>query len=464
MSRTYDCDLLCIGSGPAGQHAALQAATLGKRVAVVEDRGSFGGGCVHTGTIPTKTLRESIVQFSTRSALLDHGNRPDSRPTIQQLLARVAHVIHRETETVERMLLRHEVELISGCASFVSPQELEVTTTHGKLEISAARTLIAVGTRSAPPPGASLGPDLVVTSDEITHVRTLPKSMAVVGGGIIGTEYASMFAALGIKVTLIEKNDRPLDFLDHELVDELVHQMRNRGVTFRFGEAVARIDASEGPPRRAVIDLESGKRVVTDLVLFAGARIGATSSLNLGAIGLAADERGRIAVDQCFRTTLPNVFAAGDVIGYPNLAATSAEQGRKAACYAFDAPAPPMASHFPLAIYSIPEISIVGATEQELTREKIPYETGVARYSDIARGQILGDDTGLFKMLFHREDKRLLGAHAIGTGATELIHIGQAVLGLGGGIEYFLETVFNYPTLAECYKVAAIDAANKLAR
>jgi NAD(P) transhydrogenase len=255
-----------------------------------------------------------------------------------------------------------------------------------------------------------------------------------------------------------------LEFLDREIVDELIHQMRKRNVAFRFGEAVERIEISESPSRAGVLYLESGKRIVADLIVFSAGRIGATDRLNLAAAGLEADERGRLRVDASFRSAVPHIFAAGDVIGYPSLAATSSEQGRLAACSAFGVAAGPMATHFPIGIYAIPEISMVGATEEQLTCEKIPYETGLARYREIARGQILGDDSGLFKMLFHREDRRLLGVHAIGSGATELIHIGQAVLGLGGDLDYFLKTVFNYPTLAECYKVAALDAANKLAR
>jgi NAD(P) transhydrogenase len=292
----------------------------------------------------------------------------------------------------------------------------------------------------------------------------MPRTLTVVGGGVIGVEYASMFAALGVAVTLVERRERVLEFVDQEVVDELVHQMRKRNVTFRLGEAVERLEVSEGPPRRAVVLLESGKRIVSDLVLFSVGRLGATDRLNVGAAGLSADERGRLKVDGQFRTQVPHIYAAGDVIGYPSLAATSSEQGRLAACYAFGVATHAMAAHFPIGVYAIPEISMVGATEHELTAQKVPYETGVARYREIARGQILGDDSGLFKMLFHRDDRRLLGVHAIGTGATELIHIGQAVLGLGGGLDYFLHTVFNYPTLAECYKVAALNAANKLDR
>jgi NAD(P) transhydrogenase len=303
----------------------------------------------------------------------------------------------------------------------------------------------------------------IVTSDDIVKLPRIPRSLTVVGAGVIGTEYASIFAALGVEVTLVEKRRRPLEFLDEEIVDELLHQLRKRNVIFRPGETVERMDISEGPPKKVVIHLESGKRIVSDMALFSAGRLGATGPLNLAAAGLTADDRGRLKVDEQFRTPVPHIFAAGDVIGWPSLAATSSEQGRLAACHALGNPASPMRQHFPIGIYAIPEISMVGAAEHELTAQKIPYEVGIARYREIARGQILGDDSGFFKMLFHREDRRLLGVHIIGTGATELLHIGQTVLGLGAGLDYFLETVFNYPTLAECYKVAALNASNKLA-
>ncbi len=277
-------------------------------------------------------------------------------------------------------------------------------------------------------------------------------------------EYASMFAALDINVTVMDKRERLLEFLDEEIVEELMHQLRNRDVTFRLGETVEKLDIPEGAFKQAVIHLESGQRIVSDMVLYSAGRVGATNGLNLEGAGLKADSRGRIPVDQEFRTEVPHIFAAGDVIGYPSLAATSAAQGRRAACHAFGVNAGPMDQRFPFGIYSIPEISMIGAHEHELTEKKIPYETGVARYKEVARGQILGDDSGLFKMLFHRETRKLLGVHAIGTGATELIHIGQAVLELGGGLDYFIDHVFNYPTLAECYKVAALNAHNKLSQ
>jgi NAD(P) transhydrogenase len=374
----------------------------------------------------------------------------------------VEEVLAREQEVIEDQLRRNDVVTVRGEASFNDPHTLMVRAEGGWREISAENVVIAVGTHPAPPPGIAADGEVVLTSDDIMRLTHIPRAMAVVGGSVIGIEYACMFSALGVPVTLIEKRQRPLEFLDHEIVEELIHQMRVRNVTFRFGEAVESIEMADGPPRRAVIRLESGKRLVSDTVLFSAGRMAATAPLHLAAAGLSSDERGRLRVDEAFRTSVPHIFAAGDVIGYPSLAATSSEQGRLAACHAFGVETGGMASHFPIGIYAIPEISMVGAPEHELTEQKVPYETGVARYREIARGQILGDESGLFKMLFHREDRRLLGVHAIGTGATELIHIGQAVLGLGGGIDYFLQTVFNYPTLAECYKVAALDAFNKL--
>lgn len=457
-------DLLCIGSGPAGQRAAVQASKLGKRAAVVEKSRCLGGVCLGTGTIPSKTFREAVVHFMRLRGSLDRGSgaRAKARPTAEQLLSRVGSVVQREMEVVEDQLRRNDVDLLRGEASFVDPHTVEVQSEDEVQKVTADHIVIAVGTEPAPPPGMPADGKHIITSDGVIQLQSLPRTMAVVGGGVIGVEYASMFAALGVDVTIVEMRERPLEFLDEEIVDEMMHQMRNGNVTFRLGEAVERLEISEGPPRRVVLHLESEKRIVADLTLFSVGRIGATARLNLKAAGLEADERGRIKVDAQFRTNVPHIFAAGDAIGYPSLASTSSEQGRLAACYAFGVAAGPMAVNFPVGIYAIPEISMVGSPEHELTARKIPYEIGVARYREIARGQILGDDSGMLKMIFHRENRRLLGVHAIGTGATELIHIGQAVLGLQGGLDYFLQTVFNYPTLAECYKVAALDVSNKL--
>ena len=461
----YDYDILCVGSGPAGQRAAVQAAKLGKRAAVVEKRRIVGGICVDTGTIPSKTFRQAVVSLSDYTKRFQSSSSFEHITPVsaEQLLGRVEQVLTTEAKVVEQQLRRNEVRLFRGEASFQDPHTIMVTSESGMRRVTAAHFLIAVGSVPTPPPGAKEDGQTVMTSDGLLDLQHLPRTMVVIGGGIIGIEYASIFSALGVEVTLVDKRERPLEFLDHEIVDELIHQMRKRDVIFRLGEAVDNIEIVENPNRRAVIHLESGKRLVSDLALFSVGRIGATKGLNLESMGIEPDARGRLSVDAQYRTKIPHIFAAGDVIGYPSLAATSADQGRLVACHAFGFPAEPMAGHFPIGIYAIPEISMVGTPEHVLTGEKIPYEVGVARYREIARGQILGDDSGLFKMLFHREDRRLLGVHAIGTNATELVHIGQAVLGLGGGLDYFLNTVFNYPTLAECYKVAALDAANKLA-
>ncbi|HZF12576.1 MAG TPA: Si-specific NAD(P)(+) transhydrogenase [Thermoanaerobaculia bacterium] len=464
MTANDPYDLVCIGSGPAGQRAAVQAAKLGRRVALIERRPGLGGVCLDTGTIPSKTFREAVLSFSRRSPFERGGNaHPVGRPSIADLLARVSEVVDREAQVIEDQLGRNGIQVLRGEASFADPHTLHVDFGSSRTTITATQVLIAVGTRPSPPPGVPVDGITILTSDEIVRLQEVPHSMVVVGAGVIGLEYASMFAALGTNVTLVDRQRRPLEFLDEEIVDELIHQMRNRNVLFRGSEKVDTLEVHDGPPRRAVLTLESGKRLVADVVLFSVGRTGATDSLNLSAAGLTADERGRLQVDDCFRTAVPHISAAGDVIGYPSLAASSSEQGRLAACHALGAPAKPMTRHFPIGIYAIPEVSMVGATEQELTGKKIPYEVGMARYREIARGQILGDDSGLLKLLFHREDRSLLGVHILGTGATELLHIGQAVLALGGGLDYFLETVFNYPTLAECYKVAALDAANRLA-
>lgn len=462
-STQYEYDLVCIGSGPAGQRAAVQAAKLGKKSAVIEKRQVVGGSCLFTGTIPSKTFREAVLAFShCQDYFLTHGPIPPSRPTASQLLSRVKEVIQVEGNVLEDQLFRNDVIMNRGDAAFVDSHTIQILTDRGIDHLTSENMLIASGTIPTPPLGVPAASNVVINSDEVLNLDQLPKTLAVVGAGVIGIEYASIFAELGVEVTVVDSRERPLEFLDTEMVDELIHQMRNKKVIFRLNDAVDHLEICDGPPPHALLQLESGKRLVSDLVLYAIGRRGATESLNLKAAGLKTDSRGRLTVDDQFRTSVPNIFAAGDVIGYPSLAATSSEQGRLAACYAFDVSTHPMVDHFPIGIYSIPELSMVGKTEKDLTRSHVPYEVGMARYSETARGGIMGDHSGLFKMLFHREDHRLLGVHGVGTGATELIHVGQAVMGLGGGLDYFMKTVFNYPTLAECYKVAALDAYNKL--
>lgn len=463
MTGNFEFDLVCIGSGPAGQRAAIQASKLGKKVAVIEKQQCIGGVCIETGTIPSKTFREAVRSFFAKPNFEQgRGYQARQRPTMDQLLAHVEYVIQRESETVQDALARNDVTVLRGRGSFVDPHTIEVAGIDGRRQITTRNVLIAVGTRPADPRGAVADDEVILTSDSLLNLHKMPRTMAVVGAGVIGIEYASMFAALGVQVTIIDKRQRPLEFIDHEIVDELVHQMRKNDVIFRCGDGVSNIEIVDDGQKQGLLELESGKHLVADVILFSVGRTGATDTLNLQAAGLKADERGRLTTDDHYRTDIDHIYAAGDVIGYPALAATSSEQGRLAACHMFGAPAQPMGMHFPIGIYAIPEISMVGETEETLTERRVPYETGIALYREIARGQILGDDSGMFKMIFHRETGKLLGVHCIGSGATELVHIGQAVIGLGGGLDYFTNTVFNYPTLAECYKVAAFNAANKI--
>ncbi|MEE2680999.1 MAG: Si-specific NAD(P)(+) transhydrogenase [Planctomycetota bacterium] len=458
---SHQYDLVVIGSGPAGQRAAVQAAKLSERVAIVERMPSLGGVCILTGTIPSKTFREAVL-MSTSSNEFRAPDRSSHSPVMSEVLERVQEVMMTEARVIRNQLSRNGVDLIRGTGRFISPTELEVRSVKEVRTITSENFLIAVGTRPTAPEGVPVDGEVVMTSDEVLALDHLPRSMAVVGGGVIGTEYATFFARLGVKVTLIDRNDRPVGFIDHEIVDELMRQMKEDGVTFHLRDEVQSISISLENRPHAELILNSGTRIKTDTVLYSIGRTAATDTLGLDRIGLKADDRGRIRVNDNYQTHVPNIWAAGDVIGFPALAATSSEQGRVAACRMFGVKSTHMGRSYPFGIYSIPEISMVGASEDELAGDGTEYVVGIARYREIARGQILGDDTGLFKMLFERRSRKLLGVHCIGTGATELVHVGQAVLKLGGGLDYFMETVFNYPTLAECYKVAAYDAANKL--
>ncbi|MBN2319890.1 MAG: Si-specific NAD(P)(+) transhydrogenase [Acidobacteria bacterium] len=462
--NAFDYDLICIGSGPAGQRAAVQAAKLGKRVAVIERQRWVGGVCVDYGTIPSKTFREAVLTYTGYgSRFLSHqGKSVGQIVTSEKLQKEVREVVRNEADIVERQLQRNNIDLKRGVASMEGLHTVRISSESGSAVLSGDRILIATGSQPALYPDPDHDRSIIVTSDDMPFLKFIPSTMTVIGAGVIGIEYASIFAALGIEVTIIHRRRRLLEFLDREIVDELVRQMEKMKVVFRLEESVESIETKKGSARRGVVKLQSGEEIPGDIILYSVGRIGATSELKLEKAGLEADSKGRLKVNKFFQTDIPHIYAAGDVIGFPSLAATSSEQGRLASRHAFIGDTGGMAEHFPLGIYSIPEISMVGKPEHELDVEEIPYVTGIARYRELARGQILGDDSGLLKMLFSRKTKQLLGVHAIGTGATELIHIGQAVLRLGGGLDYFLHTVFNYPTLAEGYKVAALDAANKL--
>ena len=465
--RRYDYDMVIIGSGPAGHRAAIQSAKLGKRVAVIEKKTLIGGVSVNTGTIPSKTLREAVLHLSgfRQRSIYGASYTVKQNITMGDLLLRADHVIRHEIEISRHQLQRNGVELFAGIARLVNEHtvHLHFVDKKGEDEITSRHIMIAVGTTVVKPPHIPFDGETIFTSDGLLKLDRLPRTLTVVGGGVIGCEYACMFATLGTRVTLVEVSDRLLDFVDHEIVDALVYHMRQQRVTLRLGENVRAIEHSDTRYGRGVKTcLESGKEIVTDKALYAIGRQGATGSLGLETIGIVPDKRGRIQVNEHYQTAIPTIYAVGDVVGFPSLASTSMEQGRMAACHAFGIEHQSIPELFPYGIYAIPEISTCGANEEELTRDGIPYEIGKAYYKEIARGQILGDTIGMLKLVFHRENHKLLGVHIIGEGASELIHIGQTVMAFGGTVDYFINTVFNYPTLAECYKTAAFDGINRI--
>lgn len=458
--QTYD--FIVIGSGPAGQRAAIQAAKLGKRAAIVDRQGMLGGVSVHTGTIPSKTLREAALYLSgwDQRGLYGQNYRLKQDLTIDDLMHRLHITLQHETEVIHNQLTRNNVQIIEGTASFIDAHTISVEHEDGHMEeYRSDYFLIAVGSRPVRPENISFDNKHVVDSDGILEVKDTPSSLVVVGAGVIGVEYASIFSTLDVKVTLLDGRDSMLGFLDNEIVDELTHSLRERGVSIRLGEDVESIEPGKCG---VIVKTKSGKRINADLVLFAAGRIGSTWALKPENAGVETDKRRLLKVNDHFQTSVPHIYAAGDVIGFPSLASTSMEQGRIAATHAFGNHDPKMATSFPFGIYAVPEISMVGSTEEQLRDKGIGYEIGIARLRETARGQILGLEEGTLKILFSLDDHRVLGVHIIGEGATELIHIGQAALVLGGTLDYFLNNVFNYPTLAEAYKTAALDAWNKL--
>jgi NAD(P) transhydrogenase len=460
--RVYDFDVLVLGSGPGGQKAAIATAKLGKRAAVVERRDMVGGVCINTGTIPSKTLREAVLYLTglNQREMYGQSYRVKEDITVADLLSRTQHVIGREIDVIRSQLARNHVTMLPGMGRFLDEHTIEVLDGTGReTKVTAEKIVIATGTLPARPSTVEFDEKTIIDSDGILHLERVPQSMIVVGAGVIGIEYASMFAALGCKVTVVEARERMLDFCDVEVVEALKYHLRDLAVTFRFRETVLSVQRHR---QGAIAVLESGKKIPAEVVMYSAGRQGMTETLGLENAGLSADKRGRIAVDEFFRTEKPHIYAVGDVIGFPALAATSMEQGRLAAHHACGEPVQVLSSVSPIGIYSIPEISFVGQTEDELTEKRIPFEVGISRYRELARGQIIGDSYGVLKLLVSPEDRTLLGVHVFGTGATELVHIGQAVMGCGGTVDYLVDAVFNYPTLAESYKVAALDAMNKM--
>jgi NAD(P) transhydrogenase len=458
-------DLVIVGSGPSGQRAAVAASKMKKRVAVVEARAVVGGVCINTGTIPSKTMREAVLHLSGYNYRSVYGMnyRVKEKITMADLAFRVQAVIKTEVDVTEAQLSRNGIDVVQGTAHFVDPHLIRVEGIQGDSSLEAERVILAVGTRPASSPKVPINGRSIINSDQVLELPSLPRTLIVVGGGVIGVEYACMFAILGVRVTLIEKRNRLLEFADQEIIEALSYHLRDSRVTMRLGEEVESVE--ELADGGVVANLESKKKVSGDALLFAVGRQGNVDELNLAAAGLEADNRGRIPVDEHFMTKVQHIFAVGDVVGFPALASVSMEQGRIAAARAFDDHAARSnPSFYPYGIYTIPEISFIGKTEEQLTDEDVPYEVGMAYYREVARGQIRGDTTGRLKLIFHRDTRKVLGVHIIGEGASELVHIGQAVMTLGGTVEYFVDTVFNYPTLAECYKTAAFNGLGRLSR
>ena len=455
-------DLVVIGSGPGGQRAAIQAAKCGKSVALVERQSTIGGTCINFGTIPSKTLREAVLHLSGfhYQNLYGVDYRVKKDITMDDLIFRVNRVVETEISVTQAQLQRNGIEMLHGTASFRDPNHIHVENSRATFDVSASNIIIATGTKPATSPKVPFNNRNIVNSDQVFTMHVIPKTMIVVGGGVIGMEYVCMFATLGVRVILVEKRARLLEFADAEMVEALSYQLRDRRVTMRLNEEVDSVE--ETADGRVVANLMSKKQIFADALLYAVGRHGNVAELDLPAAGLSADSRGRITVDEHFRTTKPHIYAVGDVIGFPSLASVSMEQGRLAAAHAFGVPVQSDPASYPYGIYTIPQISFIGKTEEQLTDADVPYEVGIAYYREIARGQISGEVTGRLKLIFHRETKELLGVHIIGENASELLHIGQAVFSLKGTINYFVNTVFSYPTLAEAYKAAAFNGLNRL--
>jgi NAD(P) transhydrogenase len=463
--RHFDCAV--IGSGPAGQKAAIQAAKLGKKAVVIEKSNVLGGAAINTGTIPSKALRQAVLHLTGASyrGLFGESYRVKRNITVADLIFVSEQVIRNELDLVRSHFDRNNIELVWGEAHFVSPNLLEVVRPDDAERISADIFVVATGSRPARPESVPFNDHCIFCSDTLLQLEQLPKTMIVVGGGVIGTEYACMMATLGVKVTLVEGRHEVLGFLDRELTEAFQYHMRRIGMTLRLGEKVARIEHNpchDANCPAVVATLESGKSLRASTLLYSIGRQGTTAPLQLENVGLTADDRERLKVNAHYQTDCPHIYAVGDVIGFPALASTAMEQGRLAVCHAFGEPTCSIPELFPYGIYAIPEISMVGKTEDQLTEAGIPYEAGIAQYKELARGQLLGDDTGMLKLLIHQDSHQVLGVHAIGSNATELIHIGQAVMAFNGTVEYFINNVFNFPTLAEAYKVAALNGLNKL--
>jgi len=460
----HQYDLIVVGSGPAGRRAAIQAAKLGKKVLVIEKGSRVGGVSVHTGTIPSKTMRETALNLTgwRERGFYGRSYKVKQEISADDLRRRLLITLEHEVDVLEHQFGRNRVQQMRGTASFIDTHTLQVVKADGEiLQVSGNAILLTIGTKPYRPEYIPFDGEAVIDSDELLEIKELPRSMIVIGAGVIGIEYATIFSALDTQVTLVEPRDTMLDFIDKEIVEDFAYQLRDRNMKLIFGQKVEKVERDPGGKCR--VTLANGRVLAAEVVLFAAGRVGATDSLNLAACGLEVDNRGRLKVDpETFQTSVPHIYAAGDIIGFPSLASTSMEQGRIAARHAVGAPGGDPPLYFPYGIYAVPEISTCGLTEEEVKTRAIPYECGIAHFRETSRGHIMGLDSGLLKMIFSLKTRRLLGVHIVGEGATELVHIGQAVLNLKGTVEYFVDNTFNYPTLAEAYKIAGLDAWNRM--
>jgi NAD(P) transhydrogenase len=458
----YDYDVLVLGSGPSGQKAAIAAAKLGRRVAIVDRRDMLGGVCINTGTVPSKTLREAVLYLTGLSQRDLYGSsyRVKDRITVSDLAARTQHVITRQTDVIRNQLARNHIAMLTGTGRFADAHAIWIDGGSGHdTKISSEKIIIAAGTRPARPDSVDFDDRTIVDSDGVINLEAVPRSMVVVGAGVIGMEYASMFAALGTKVTVVERREKMLDFCDEEIIESLKYHLRDLSVTFRFGEEVAAVERHQ---TAALCVLKSGKKIVADTVMYSAGRQGQTDDLALEAAGLSADRRGRITVDANYRTAVDSIYAVGDVIGFPALASTSMEQGRAAMRHAFSIPGPTgRAEILPFAVYSIPELAYIGATEEALKEAGTSYVSGRAQYAKNPRGQIIGESGGMMKLLFERPSLKLVGAHVVGASASEVIHVAEAFLRSGATATDIAELIYNYPTLSDMYRHAALVALSE---
>lgn len=457
----YEYDAIVLGAGPAGEAAAMKLAKAGKKVAVIDPREQVGGNCTHVGTIPSKALRQSVFnlinfrrdQMFTKS--MDYHQVP-----LNVVLAKARKVIRQQVSTHTRFYERNLIEVIHGWASFVDAHTIRIEIDENTFEtITFNKAIITVGSRPYRPDMLDFTHPRVFDSDKILQMDYVVKKIIIYGAGVIGCEYASIFTGLGYKVDLINNQNQLLSYLDNEISDAIAHDFRQFGVLIRNKEEIDHLETHDD---YVILHLKSGKKIKSDAILWSNGRSGNTEGLNLECLGLKANSRGQLKVDDTYRTEVENIYAAGDVIGWPSLASAAYDQGRCAAAFMVgDRDAEPVSS-VPTGIYTIPEISSIGKTEQELTDEQVPYEVGQAFFKHLARAQIIGERSGVLKILFHRETLEILGIHCYGNHASEIIHIGQAVMKCNNTLEYFVNTTFNYPTMAEAYRVAALNGLNRI--